>query len=355
MNNPGLTRYLNLGTTALSTSVTAPNNISQDLDRDPVWLEGFCINLALNATAAPTAAAASEVNAFGLVNLLKEVRLWVNDTNNRAVVNSNGPALVELAQCERVPLSSETLAFTTTAVPTSGATHRISIPVWIVPPYVEDPVGSYMGIPLFVLKQDPKLEIIWEPYTSFFTLASGNFNVSCEVELYLREVRTKDQIYYPSEIVTERYPWLTAGKRQYQIPESGFLVSVLGQSLNGTARGNPQIADTDLWTVFHGDTPVLQRSVYGAFMASERDKLNQTARVSGAAGLAPVNSTFWANFAADRPDAGAFNFVSALNMNTLTGGGAKVKVEASNASATGVTRFTRRVIRSDNIAGLIGV
>ena len=36
-------------------------------------------------------------NLYGLAGMLKEVRLWVNDTSNRPAVNSNGPALLEPA------------------------------------------------------------------------------------------------------------------------------------------------------------------------------------------------------------------------------------------------------------------
>lgn len=358
MNNPGLNQLINLGTTALSASATAPSNVVQSLDRNPVWLEGFTINLkAVVSNHAVTGASAAEANIYGLAGLLKEIRLQVNDTANRYAVASNGPALLELAMSERVPLSAETLALVEDAVPTQNVTHYLSIPCWIVPPYIEDPVGSYLGIPLFALKQDPTLEIVWEPYTSLFTLASGgSFTVTAEVELHLREVRDRNLQYYPSEILTERFPWTAAGKKEYQVPESGYLVELLGQSqVSSTAKGNPQNADTDAWTIYHGPTPIWQKSVWGAHMAAERERLQSVARVSGALGITTLNSNLFANFAADRPDAGAFNLVSARNMNTLTGGGAKVKVEASNALAAGITRFTRRVIRTDNISGLIGL
>jgi hypothetical protein len=167
---------------------------------------------------------------------------------------------------------------------------------------MEDPLGAYLGIPLFALKQDPTLEIIWEPYTSLFTLASGgSVTPTAELELHLREVRDKGLSYYAGEIATERFAWTAAGKKDYNIPESGYLLELLAQSqTSSTVRGNPQNADTDSWTIYHGPTLVFQKSVFGAHMAAERERLQSVARVSGALGNQPLNSILFANFAADR-------------------------------------------------------
>ncbi len=353
MNNRLISRRYPLVSGTMADAAAAALSMTPlSIEREQKWLEALILNVSLtiSTTGGTALGTATEVSALGLAGIVRDLNLEVNDTSPRSVVRSNGASLVELAARERCLLSPDTL-LTVTNKNLSVATYTLRIPIWIAPPSVEDPGGTYFGIPLAGLKQNPILKITWGKMGDYFSVV-GSTALNAEVELLLRDVKDKSPMYLASEILTESFAWVAAGKRRYELPEGGFLLSLLGQSMNNSfARGNPMNASTDEWTIYHGTEPVFNKSVVGAHVAAEEDTM-QTA----ATAAFPVNGSLFANFMADRPDAGAFSLASVPNMNLLAGGGDKVFVEASNVGNAGnKTYFTRRVLRGTSFGGVLGL
>lgn len=346
MNYPGIVEYQNIGT------LSAGVNPQVRIQSRRIWLDAIMFHF--SAVVANTAVSA-QVAPNRLLDLVKAIRLTVADPTPRFQTFATGPALVEIAQRRAVSIDPETL-WTVGRDVATNTTYRFTVPLFIRPPGVEDPMGAYMGLPL-TLSQDPIVEIELRAASDIVT--GPAITTSCSMELWLRELSNPNPLYYPTEVLTSTKQW-TGGLQSHELNPTGYLTSLLLQNYTAAraARGNALSATTDTWAMMYGTKKVHEQAVLhaGASAVIVGGGYAYPRNPSATAdGNWPANSSVFRDFVQDRPDSGAMNYSSALNLNTLAVGGDRFKIQGSNTTNTTETDITTVKVMAQNIDKLIGL
>jgi hypothetical protein len=321
--------------------------------RRRLWLEGILTRLFITTASSPAVTAQSPERAFTAV---KNLTLDVNDGSSRQMCRARGTSLIEQAWREGWQPDGETLGEVGRTMAVSETDKAHTVPLWIVPPWAEDPLGSFLAIPLAALNEDPVLGIDLAPGLEILTTGSTTniASIVVELEFHFRDVVGDNPLYFPQEIVTNRRNW-TGGKQEYEVPGSGFLGSILAQDWSsGGTRASGQNATTDEWSIYYGQTVVHRGTVRGLSCSSEGGTGSFYGHAS-ANGNLWKDASWFRDFLRDRSFAGAFNAASALNLNGISEGGDKCRVEASNTVNTAYTMFTHRKLLARDLSKLLGV
>lgn len=319
-----------------------------------LWLEGIIAHFTVTVGASPVVTGQSPERAF---TLLKEVTLDVHDGAPRQMIRARGSALLELAHREGQLLSTATTGNQGATMAVNN-TYRFAVPINIVPPHVEDPIGSFLALPLSALNEEPVLTL--DLATGLEVLTTGSSTnitgATCELEYHFRDIQGPAPLYFPSEIITNKKVW-AGGKQDYELPGTGFLACLLAQDWNstGTSRTTSQTDTTtyaDVWSIYYGQSVVHKGSVAALFASSEMHGAFVGYGHGSANGSWFINASWFRDFLRDRAFAGSFNAASCLNLNSISAGGDKVRIEGSNTVANAFTYFTHRKFLADSIEKL---
>lgn len=339
-------------------SVTLGARTSYTIRRRRLWLEAVFVR-AWVTTGAEVIASQTGDRIF---QLFKNIELQIHDGSPRSFCRSSGAGLVEWSQREGGPLDSETLWHIGQSM-TASITRCVTIPIWIRPAHMEDPIGQYLALPLPSLNEEPVLHLDFATSDEVAPTAGATDSITgvrVELEFHFRDVMAREPLYFPSEIIENLKVW-SGGEQDYELPNTGFLCGILARNWSSsTARGSA-LADTttyaDTWRIEYGSKVIHKGSVWGLARSSEvfggqNFPRNPTPAVDG-------NWPYWASwyrdFLRDTPDSGAFNAASALNLNTLALGGDKCRVVGSNTVANAQTKFVHRKILATDLSKLIAI
>ena len=337
-------------------SVTMGAKTTYRIQRRRLWLEGIFVRYIITTAGSPAVTAQSTERAFTAAN---EITLDVHDGAPRQMIRARGTSLIEMAWREGMPPDGETLHQVGATMAVSE-TRRFQVPLLIVPPWAEDPIGSFLALPLASLQEDPVLTLDVPAGLTILTTGSTTniSSIAVELEFHYRDITAADPLYFPQEIVSNLKVW-SGGQQDYELAGTGFLVSLLAQNWSDASTRGTALADTttfaDEWLIYYGQTVVDRRTVRGAFMGSEMFGGPSYYGHATANGNLWNNASWFRDFLRDRPFAGAFNAGSALNLNTLALGGDKARVVASNSVANAKTYFTHRKLLAASLEKLVAV
>ena len=200
--------------------------------------------------------AAPQLKGMGLIDLIKNVNLTISDgSNNRAVVNASGGALVRRAstilngldiysngnpgtlQCT-APFFNY-LSAINPGILINGITFLITIPLLFKHPQLSDPIGSATMLPLPRYNANPVLTVQLGGPADI--LNSGTLGVTFGTPRLVNNKRQVDNVSFPTidiefkEIVTPITSTGTNIRQKFDIPGSYTAIDIYTTDLTGLA------------------------------------------------------------------------------------------------------------------------
>lgn len=351
MNYPKIVETVSLG------SCTLGARTSYTIRRRRLWLEAIYVRAWV--TTGSTTITSQTGNR--LMDLFRNIELQIHDGSPRSFCRAGSAALVEMAQRDGAMVDSETLWHIGRSI-VNSATLCMTVPIYIRPPHMEDPMGGYLALPLPNLNEEPvlHLDLVASADIAPTGGAAAITGVRIELEFHFRDILAANPLYFPSEIIENLKVW-QGGEQDFELPGTGFLCSVLAQNYSAANARGSALSDTttyaDTWSIYYGSKVVHRGSVWGLARSSEmfagqNYPRNPSPTVDG-------NWPYWASwyrdFLRDTPDSGAFNAASALNLNTIALGGDKCRIVGSNTVANAQTKFTHRKLLATDLSKLIAI
>ena len=279
----------------------------------------------LVVTATPTAVMAND-NADGILNLVKRVKLSVQDGGqNRVVVDANGPSLIEYFRQIGGALSATTMAAINVD---STSAKTIIYPIPCVMPNVSDPIGSLLLLPVHRYTQKPILEVQLASQAEMdvsaptFAVAAG---VSVRLVVQRSFVNIAGQPFLNWELVEQDivYPGTrTQVRSELPVPGAftglllrGYTSNAIRADVTGNGNLSINIAGSDIFQTRWRDLAEI----------NEHSIAPLTGNQFGGVTLPDRASVFF-DFLSDGPGADSHDFGSLLNVNGLAGSGIRAQI-----------------------------
>jgi len=284
-------------------------------------LEGFMLRIR------PTlSAAAATVAPEGIFSLIKAIRLVVNDGgSSRNVINLDGMWATQRHLQYGGNLDSATLTFYANAFSTVGQ-KDITVPFFIPPFSIEDPVRSHFLLNLPRFNSDPVLQIQLGTQADVDTNATPTFAISAllaDLVTYKRFVKVPNWQYLDTECFSsvQAYP-NNAANQSYDIPVPGYHFAIGARAYaSATALGdftqNGGFSVIQALNTFERRIEPANLSKLDTYSINSDVSPNTSAAASGPQrALASGNgSTFWWDYLTDLNGAGAMTLDGVLDTN----------------------------------------
>lgn len=278
-------------------------------------LEGFILRLRPTLSAA-TATAAPE----GCFALVQSLRLVVNDGgSSRNVINLDGMWAAQRHLQYGGQLDTATLLAFANAFSSTGQ-KDISIPFFIPPFSIEDPVRSHFLLNLPRFNSDPVLQVQLGTQAQIDTNATPTFAISAilaDLVTYKRFVKVPNWQYLDTECFSavQAYP-NNAANQSYDIPVPGYHFAI-GARPYSSATALGDFTQTGGFAVIQA-LNTFERRIEPANLL-KLDQYSQTSDVT-AAGVNGIErtlagSTFWWDYLTDLNGAGALTLDGVLDTN----------------------------------------
>lgn len=287
-------------------------------------------------------------------NLIKEVRLKVNDVGQRMAVQASGPQLLLWALDQTGRMSRQNLF---SRLLSAAVTNRIVVPVYLRHPGISEPVGNVLGLPLNQVGEDPVLEVDIDN-TGIAASGQPTAGVLLRAVLVYRDTDA-NLAYIPTELVNSSWTLPGTGLQSFDLPNSGFISSVTLDTFSaypGT-RAALYTANDHEYQVNVGS--IARKRFYPETLAAINDMQVGVANFDAAGAVGPLQVASNAitgplqfhssiDFLFDETGEDAFSPASLVNANTVQLNGDRVRLAGTNFSATGVVRvLTHKFLTRD--------
>jgi hypothetical protein len=246
------------------------------------------INIGLRATVGASPAH----NRDALAGLIQSVKLNVNDGASRNFCDVPGADLAALSKYVGFPLDALSMQATPRAGITASAEHRLSIPVFIRHPDLNEPAGIVTSIPCDLLADDPTLEIVVNPASAVFSAGAPGTAVLTAVAHYRDTGDAKIQ-YVRGEITRTMWAPGATGKQEFELKGDGYPLSVLFIGYSSQTYG-PGVSGQELTSV---DSRVqwTKGRVQGPQFFERENTVNWMSRIapSFVSANPPASNPFW--------------------------------------------------------------
>lgn len=283
--------------------------------------------------------------------------LSVNDAaGSRNLVDAEGIALLDEWVGLGGTLPLKTNACIGTQLTTAQALRRVTYPVFIRHPQIEEPTGNLFSLPLYEVNDDPVLTITPGTATTVGTGFAFGANHRTRIHLCYRD--TVGGGYIPTEIRSTNFDALASASRaEMEIASNGLLFSLLLQGYTSAAKTTRRALTGDadhsleLW---YGREQIRKHSIH---FGGDYPGYTNTPSPTVAAGannfsLANLDGTAFFDLLDDQPMIGAYNVNSALNLTSIKAGGDVAKVILDKTHASGI--FIRSTVRKA-LGGPVGL
>jgi hypothetical protein len=322
-------------------------------------LEGFIFS----CTAATAGSGTPIYGSDHILPIVKEIRVKVNDKlGARNAVQVTGPALIAWNLKQGVALDRFT-ALARSYQNLTSASMKLTYPVFIRHPAIEEPVGNLLGIPLDQVQDDVIIEVDIEAAASVMSSGSGPSIASGYITFLFRDVAS-DVVYLPTELVTNTWSVPSTGRQTWDVPQGGFLSALLVDTYQtyptarrASANGNWEVRyGTNIAREIRGE---VQISLNDVFLGAPFTVFSGTPATAATVQWAPqfIDESHLIDFLWEDSFGGSLSPASMLNANAIPLGGDKVQLANSNfayADTVKVTHHKFLTRNPDDLKVLIG-
>lgn len=307
-----------VGTAAASGAQTITFDVTREFHIESMMLR-------VNLTAAN--ARASEAQADGVFGFVKRVKVTVADgARTRNVVDCTGAGLIELAKMQIGTLDRNTLACIGV---NSAAARQFTIPIFFVPPQMDDPNGSTLLLPAPRFNSNITVEVQLASQAEMDSNGTPTFNPVPTLTLVVnrRQVSILNWPSFDTEIAESSTTFASSiTPADIELPVPGHYLGVLGRLYTAaTTRGDI------------GSTPEYEIQQIGTslrrirFLDLEAENDLSSSHSQGAAATA-IGGLIYFDFLSDRPGYGVGDLGSAFDSNVLSQTGARPKFRISSVT-----------------------
>jgi len=338
------------------TTVAFGGTLKVELTRE-FFLEGILIHvIATNPGTAPALISGNE----GLAAIFSGVRLTVpTGSNTRTVVNTNSSALLQYHRQLNGGVDSFTTNFADVIGAQAEAVNQVryfTVPIWLAPPNLDDPVASAFLLPLPRYSSNPVLEINLNSAANIYTGGTNAPTIQIFIEAVRRFVDRPDWVTFDTELVTNEITVPSAASNNaYEMPAPGAYTSMLMQTFTsgGVARrpwwsfygsSVANIGANPLELRFLG-TSIRRQSAYGlVVLANYSTEIFSLQNYT--AGQFGDHNLFW-DFLSDKMGSSASDFNSVVDTTPLIGQGARINLLYPAANSGDKIRMTTHRVFGD--------